>query len=312
MLDLQQLSSFVAVVNAGSFVAAADALGLSKAAVSRHVADLETQLGVRLLHRTTRRLSLTDDGQRFHARAGELLAAAGELEAETRSSSGEASGLLRINAPLTFGNLHLAPLWPDFAAANPKVSLDIHLNDRLVDLVEEGYDVAVRITNMASSQLVSRRLATTSIIACASPAYLAAHGTPTHPRELADHQVIAYAYWSGGDHWSFSSADGEVRVRVQPRIHTNSGDTCRIAALRGQGVILQPDFLIGDDLRRGDLVELMPGWRSIDLGIHAVYASRKHLPMKTRRLIEFLVEAFALPAWQSGGPPQRRRDPNGS
>jgi DNA-binding transcriptional LysR family regulator len=110
---------------------------------------------------------------------------------------------------------------------------------------------------------------------------------------------VSYAYWTGGDDWRFTGPDGEARVRVQPRIHTNSGDTCRIAALHGQGVILQPDFLVGDDLRRGDLVELLPGWRSIELGIHAVYASRKHLPMKTRRLVDFLVEAFATPAWQS-------------
>jgi DNA-binding transcriptional LysR family regulator len=297
MLDLQQLASFVAVVNAGSFVGGAEAIGLSKAAVSRQVAELEARLGVRLLHRTTRRLSLTDDGQRFFARAVELLADAGELEAETSSSSGEATGVLRINAPLTFGNLHLAPLWPAFLAANPKVALDITLNDRVVDLVEEGYDVAVRITNLGSSQLVSRRLATTRIVLCASPAYLAAHGAPSHPHELAAHQVISYAYWTGGDDWRFDGPEGEARVRVRPRIHTNSGDTCRLAALHGQGVILQPDFLVGDDLRRGDLVELLPDWRSIELGIHALYASRKHLPMKTRRLVDFLVEAFAAPAW---------------
>jgi DNA-binding transcriptional LysR family regulator len=297
MLDLQQLASFVAVVNAGSFVGGAEAIGLSKAAVSRQVAELEARLGVRLLHRTTRRLSLTDDGQRFFARAVELLADAGELEAETSSSSGEATGVLRINAPLTFGNLHLAPMWPAFLAANPKVALDITLNDRVVDLVEEGYDVAVRITNLGSSQLVSRRLATTRIVLCASPAYLAAHGAPSHPHELAAHQVISYAYWTGGDDWRFDGPEGEARVRVRPRIHTNSGDTCRLAALHGPGVILQPDFLVGDDLRRGDLVELLPDWRSIELGIHALYASRKHLPMKTRRLVDFLVEAFAAPAW---------------
>ncbi len=299
MLDLQQLASFVAVVNTGSFVGGADASGLSKAAVSRHVANLEAQLGVRLLHRTTRRLSLTDDGQRFFARAVELLAAASELEAETSSSSGEAAGVLRINAPLTFGNLHLAPLWSRFIAANPKVALDITLNDRVVDLVEEGYDVAVRITSLASSQLVSRQLAATRIVLCASPGYLVAHGTPAHPHELAHHQVVSYAYWTGGDDWRFNGPQGEARVRVKPRIHTNSGDTCRIAALQDQGVILQPDFLVGDDLRRGELVELMPSYRSIELGIHAVYASRKYLPMKTRRLVDFLIAAFAKPSWQS-------------
>lgn len=297
MLDLQQLSSFLAVVRAGSFVAAADATGLSKAAVSRHVAELEAHLGVRLLHRTTRRLSLTDDGQRFHARAVELAAALEELESETASSGGEATGQLRINAPLTFGNLHLAPLWPRFTAAHPKVSLDITLNDRVVDLVEEGYDVAVRITNRLDPQLVSRRLASTRIVLCASPGYLAAHGTPTHPHQLAAHQVLAYSYWAGGDEWPFKGPEGEVSVRVNPRIHTNSGDTCRVAALQDQGIILQPDFLVGPDLTRGALVELMPEFRSLELGVHVVYATRKHLPMKTRRLIDFLVEAFRTPAW---------------
>ena len=298
MLDLQQLGSFLAVVRAGSFVGAAEATGLSKAAVSRHVAELEQHLGVRLLHRTTRRLSLTEDGQRFHARAAELAAALSELETETASSGGEATGLLRINAPVTFGNLHLAPLWPRFTAAHPKVSLDITLNDRVVDLVEEGYDLAIRITShLAASQLVSRRLATTRIVLCASPGYLAAHGTPVHPRELAGHQVLAYTYWSGGDDWRFRGPEGEVAVRVQPRIHTNSGDTCRAAALEDQGIVLQPDFLVGPDLRRGTLVEVMPEYRSLELGIHAVYPTRKHLPMKTRRLVDFLVQAFAKPSW---------------
>ena len=297
MLDLQQLGSFLAVVRAGSFVGAADATGLSKAAVSRHVAELEAHLGVRLLHRTTRRLSLTDDGQRFHLQAVELVAALEELEAEIASSGGEVTGRLRINAPLTFGNLHLAPLWPRFIAAHPKVSLDITLNDRVVDLVEEGYDLAIRITDRLDPQLVSRRLATARMVLCASPHYLAAHGMPTHPRELAHHPVFAYSYWSGGDDWVFRGPEGEAAVRVSPRIHTNSGDTCRAAALEDQGIVLQPDFLVGPDVRRGALVELMPEYRSIELGVFAVYATRKHMPMKTRRLIDFLVEAFATPMW---------------
>ncbi|QSX80002.1 LysR family transcriptional regulator [Lysobacter solisilvae] len=297
MLDLQQLSSFLAVVRAGSFVGAADATSLSKAAISRHVAELEEHLGVRLLHRTTRRLSLTDDGQRFHAQAAELVAAFEELEAATTASGGEAAGLLRINAPVSFGNLHLAPLWPRFIAAHPKVSLDLTLNDRVVDLVDEGYDVAIRITRLPDSQLVSRRLATTRIVLCASPGYLEQHGTPTHPRELADHQVFAYSYWSGGDDWRFTGPDGEAGVRVRPRIRTNSGDTCRAAALEDQGIILQPDFLVGADLRSGALVQLMPDYHSIELGIFAVFPTRKHLPLKTRHLVDFLVDAFQAARW---------------
>jgi DNA-binding transcriptional LysR family regulator len=309
MLDLQQLSSFLAVVRAGSFVAAAEATGLSKAAVSRHVADLEARLGVRLLHRTTRRLSLSDDGQRFYGRALELAAAWEELETETASSGGEATGSLRINAPLTFGNLHLAPLWPEFLAANPSVSLDITLNDRVVDLIDEGYDLAIRITNRLDPQLVSRRLATSRIVLCASPQYLEVHGTPEHPRDLAAHTVFAYSYWSTGTDWTFRGPVGEATVRVSPRIYTNSGDTCRTAALQHQGITMQPDFLVGADLQRGALVELMPAYRSIELGVFAVYATRKHLPMKTRRLIDFLVAAFARPVWRETAQDEKQRHP---
>ena len=300
MDKFQEMASFVAVVEAGSFVGAADATGLSKAAVSRHVAELEQRLGARLLHRTTRRLSLTDDGQLFFTRAKEMLAAIDEAESEIRSRSGEPSGLLRINAPLTFGILHLAPLWGRFAQLYPKVSLDIELSDRVVDLVEEGYDLAVRITNLPSSQLVSRQLASTRMVACASPEYLALHGTPKHPRELAQHEVISYSYWAARNEWTFTAPDDSpVVVRTHARIHANNGDTCRAAALHHQGIILQPDFLVADDLRRGDLVELLPAYRAMTLGIHAVYPSRKHLPIKTRRLVDFLVEAFALPGWNT-------------
>ena len=300
MDKFQEMSSFVAVVEAGSFVGAADALGLSKAAVSRHVAELEQRLGARLLQRTTRRLSLTDDGQLFLARAKDMLAAVDEAESEIRSRSGEPSGRLRINAPLTFGVLHLAPLWGRFAQAYPKVSLDIELSDRVVDLVEEGYDLAVRITNLPNSQLVSRQLASTRMVACASPQYLAEHGTPAQPADLAQHNVISYSYWSAGNEWTFHAPDNSpIVVRTQARIHANNGDTCRAAALDHQGIILQPDFLVAEDLRRGDLVELMPAYRAMTLGIHAVYPSRKHLPIKTRRLIDFLVEAFARPRWNT-------------
>ena len=300
MDKFQEMASFVAVVEAGSFVGAADATGLSKAAVSRHVAELEQRLGARLLHRTTRRLSLTDDGQLFFTRAKEMLAAIDEAESEISSRSGEPSGLLRINAPLTFGVLHLAPLWGRFAQLYPKVSLDIELSDRVVDLVEEGYDLAVRITNLPSSQLVSRQLASTRMVACASPQYLALHGTPAHPDELAQHEVISYSYWAARNEWTFTAPDDSlVTVRTHARIHANNGDTCRAAALDHQGIILQPDFLVADDLRRGDLVELLPTYRAMTLGIHAVYPSRKHLPIKTRRLVDFLVEAFAAPVWDT-------------
>jgi len=288
-----EMQTFNAVVDAGSFVKAADALDLSKAAVSRYVVDMETRLGVRLLHRTTRKLSLTEEGQVFYARSKELLAELQEAEDEVTARSDAASGLLRINAPFTFGILHLAPLWGAFKALHPKVSLDVTLADRLVDLVEEGYDVAIRIAKLENSSLVSKRLATTRIVLCASPQYLAQHGTPQHPNELANHATISYSYLSTKDEWKFTGPQGPVSVKTNPCIHTNSGDTCRAAALSHQGVILQPTFLVGKDLADGSLVELMPDYRSVELGIYAVYPTRKHVSAKVRALIEFLATHFA-------------------
>lgn len=299
MSKIQEMSSFVAVVDAGSFVGAAQATGVSKAAVSRHVGELEKRLGVRLLQRTTRRLSLTEEGRLFFERAKELLESIDEAESQLTSRSGEASGLLRVNAPLTFGALHLAPLWAPFADAHPKVSLDITLSDRIVDVVEEGYDLAIRITSIADSTLITRKLASTRMVLCASPVYLERHGTPAHPRDLARHAVISYTYWSTRDEWHFTRPGGDASVRIHSRIHTNNGDTCRRAALAHHGIILQPDFIVGQDLRRGDLVEIMPGWRSVEVGIHAVYPSRKHLPLKTRRLIDFLADALRAPSWRA-------------
>ena len=292
MDKFQEMQAFVAVVDAGSFVRAAEALGSSKAAVSRHVSELEDRLGVRLLNRTTRSLSMTGDGQAFYYHCTELLAALEEAEGDLGTRSAEASGLVRVSAPVTFGILHLAPLWGDFLARCPKVRLDVALSDRAVDLVEDGFDLAIRISSTMQPTLIARQLATTRLVLCASPDYLARRGTPQHVRELAGHDVVAYTYGAFRDEWRFDGPDGEVAVKVNPRLYANNGDTCRAAALRGQGVILQPDFLIGDDLRSGELVEILPEYRTGDLGVYAIYASRRHLPLKLRYLIDFLVEAF--------------------
>ena len=292
MDKFQEMQAFVAVVDAGSFVRAAEALGSSKAAVSRYVSDLEDRLGVRLLNRTTRSLSMTYDGQAFYYHCTELLAALEEAEGDLSTRSAEASGLVRISAPVTFGILHLAPLWGDFLARYPKVRLDVALSDRAVDLVEDGFDLAIRISSVMQPSLIARQLAATRLVLCASPGYLARRGTPQHAHELAQHDVVAYTYGAFRDEWTFDGPDGEVTVKVSPRLYANNGDTCRAAALRGQGVILQPDFLIGGDLRSGELVEILPDYRTGDLGVYAIYASRRHLPLKLRYLIDFLVEAF--------------------
>ncbi|WP_026355064.1 LysR family transcriptional regulator [Massilia niastensis] len=291
----QEMKVFSAVVEAGSFTGATRALGMSKAAVSRHVADLEERLGVRLLHRTTRKLSPTTEGEIFHARCRELLDNVDEAEAEITSRSGEASGLLKVSVPVTFGVMHLAALWPAFLARHPKLALDITLSDRVVDLVEDGFDLAVRIGQLPASSLISRRLASTRMVLCASPGYLQRRGEPQHPDELLRHDVVSYSLFSAGENWNFTGPDGEVPVKVAPRVRTNSGDTCRAVALRDQGIILQPTFLVGADLAQGTLREILPAYRSMELGIHAVYPSRKFVSPKVRLLVDFLVEALADP-----------------
>lgn len=293
----QALQSFVAVVDAGSFVAGAEALGISKAAISRHVGELESHLGVRLLNRTTRRLSLTVEGEIYLARARELLAGFDAAQAEISSRSGEAVGPLKVNVPVSFGLLHLAPLWAGFLAQHPKVVLDVTLSDRVVDLVDEGYDLAVRIARLPTSSLVSRKLTSTRLVLCATPEYLRRHGTPAHPSELAGHAVMAYSLLSIGENWAFDGPDGPVTVKITPRMRTNSGDSCRSVALAHGGIVLQPTFLVGDALRSGELVEVLPAFRSIELDVYAVYPSRKHLTPKVRLLVDHLVEAFRVRGW---------------
>lgn len=287
-----EMQTFCAVVDAGSFVKAADALGMSKAAVSRYVAELEERLGVRLLHRTTRRLSLTEEGTVFNARSRELLSGIEEAEAEISSGSGDARGLLRVNVPVSFGIQHLAPLWHEFHTQYPEVRLNVELSDREVDVIEEGYDLAIRIAILPSSSLISKRLASTRIVLCATPQYLETHGEPAHPSELTGHQVIGYSYWPGGDAWTFEGPEGPVSVKIYPWMSSNNGDTCRAVALAHQGIILQPTFLVGDDLAAGRLVEILPEYRSIELGIYTIYPTRKHVAPKVRALVNFLENRF--------------------
>jgi DNA-binding transcriptional LysR family regulator len=292
-----EMQTFIAIVEVGSLVKTADALAMSKPAVSRYLGNLEARLGVRLLHRTTRRLSLTEEGEVFYARCKDLLAEIDEAEAEITSRSGQAVGLVKINAPVTFGILHLADLWGAFKAEHPQVTLDVTLSDRVVDLVDEGYDLAVRIAQLPSSTLISRKLSSTRMVLCASPQYLARAGAPKHPSELAQHAVWAYSYFAAGDEWPFEGPEGTVSAKIRPSLRTNSGDICRAGALQHHGIVLQPTFLVGPDLDTGMLVELMPEYRSIELGIYALYPTRKHVSPKVRLLIDFLVESFRIRRW---------------
>ena len=184
--------------------------------------------------------------------------------------------------------LRLAPLWAEFMAQQPQLTLDLTLTDRFIDLVDEGYDMAVRVARLPSSSLVSRRLASTRMVLCASPRYLLEHGAPERPADLAAHSVLAYNLLATGATWEFEGPQGTESVRVKPRMQTNSGDTCRAVALGHGGIVLQPTFLVSEDLQRGELVEVMPEYRSAELGIYAVYPTRKHMPPKVRLLIDYL------------------------
>ena len=290
---------FVAVAEAGSFVGAADRLMLSKAMVSRQVAQLEGVLGTRLLHRTTRKLSLTTEGESFLLRSREIMAQWQEAVDDAGHRQSDAHGTLRINVPVSFGMSHLAPLWPIFMQQHPALMLDVTLSDRVIDVVEEGFDLAVRIGRLASSSLVSRRLGGCRLIACASPDYLQRYGVPRQPNDLLSHRILTYSLLASGDTWSFTSVTesvsdhSHVDVRIVPSMRSNNGDTCVQAAIAGQGIVLQPDFLVGEALARSELVEILPQWQAAALDIHAVYPTRRYLPAKVRLLVDFLVSALS-------------------
>lgn len=288
----RELEMFVAVVDAGSFVGASKRLRTSKAAVSRVVRQLELRLGARLLNRTTRTLSLTEVGRAYHQRGARLLADLEEAEGSAQRSAVRAVGTLRVSAPLSFGVLALAKLWPRFLTAHPQVELDVTLSDSVVNLVEDGFDLAVRLAKLVDSTLVSRKLAGLKMVLCASPAYLRRRGRPKHLAELATHQTVAYAYWSTGDTWHLETPQGPQRVTVRPRMHVNNGETCVEAALAHQGIIFQPSFLVEPHLERGALVEVLPDCRGGDFAAYAVYPSRQQLSGKVRALVDFLARAF--------------------
>jgi len=291
------LTVYVKIVEAGTLSRAAEALALSTAAVSRSLSELESQLGTRLLQRSSRRVRPTESGAAFYERAKQVLADLDEAEALAGAAALQPAGTLRVAAPVTFGLTRLATLWPQFLAAYPKLTIDVSLSDRQVDVVDEGFDVAIRIVQAPTPSLTARRLATTRLVISAAPAYLAARGQPQTPADLAHHDCIGYSYLPSRDEWQVQHAatGASERVSVRCRMYVNNGDTIRIATLAGAGIALQPLFAIDDDLRRGTLVDALPGYRGADLGIYAMYPTRRHLSAKVRVLVDFLAAALAAP-----------------
>ncbi|MGF1611677.1 MAG: LysR family transcriptional regulator [Kiloniellales bacterium] len=299
MQDLSSLAVFARVVEAGGFSAAAGTLGLSKSAVSKQVSRLEARLGIRLLNRTTRRLSLTEAGALFYEGCQRMVAEAEAAEAAVTHLAAAPRGTLRVNAPVSFAMLHLVPILPELMEGCPELSIDLTLNDRRVDLVEEGYDVAVRIGRLTDSSLIARRLAPSRSLLCAAPAYLERHGTPQRPEDLARHNCLIYTYQAEGALWRFQGPEGAASVRVTGRLQVNNGDALCAALLAGAGIGRLPTFIAGDALRAGRLLRLLPDWPlGEEAAVHAVYPAGRAPSPKIRVFIDFLAERFGeAPYW---------------
>jgi DNA-binding transcriptional LysR family regulator len=299
--NLTGMAIFARVVEARSFTAAAAALDLSKSAVSKQVARLEDRLGARLLNRTTRRLSLTEVGAAFYERCARILAEVEDAELAVGRLQDAPRGTLRINAPMSFGQLHLAPAVADFLNGHPGLAIDLTLNDRIVDLVEEGYDVAIRISRLADSSLIARRLVPSRRVVCGSPAYFERHGVPRHPADLRRHNCLLYSYLPSAEEWRFIGPDGPAAVRVSGTLRANNGDALEAAMLTGLGVALQPTFIAGRDLQAGRLVAVMPDYVDESASVYAVYPHSRHLSAKVRAFIDFLAARFCpAPPWDAG------------
>lgn len=298
---LQSMAVFVRVAEQGSFSLAARQLGLSKSAVSKHVTALEERLGVRLLNRTTRRLVLTEVGSVYRDYCARVVQDADDADLAATQHSDQPRGRLRVSAPMSFGILHLGPLLPEFLGRHPALQVELILNDRVVDLLEEGVDVAVRIGRLADSSLIARRFATARSVCVASAAYLASSGTPLQPGDLARHNCLRYSYLRQPDDWSFTRQGEQVTVRVGGNLQANNGDVLRAAARSGLGVVCLPDFIVGDDVESGALVHLLTDWELPEVPVHAVFPSQRHPSAKLRAFVDFLVARLGREQGWSGG-----------
>ena len=293
------LEAFVTVVDLASFSAAAERLGVAKSAVSRRITQLEQRLGGRLLNRTTRRLSLTESGRAFHERAKRLLNDLDEAEQAVTTAHGALHGRLKVAAPLSFGLLHLQPIIMDFLAAHPDVEVELDLNDRQVDLVSEGFDLALRIGRLVDSTLIARRICSVRRITVASPDYLEAFGTPTHPEELSQHRGLRYANVPRQDAWTYLDARGrELRPRVNDRLCANNGELLAVAAERGLGITIQPTFIVYRAIEVGSLVPLLEDFQLAEQGMYLVYPPGRFLARRVRAFSDFVAARLAdRPYW---------------
>lgn len=298
MDSLTDIVVFVRVVDDGSFTRAAERLKLSRSVVSKYVTRLEGRLGARLLNRTTRRLSLTEAGRIFYERSRRGLQDIEEAEAEVSRLQEKPRGVLRINSPMSFGILHIAPALPEFLAQHPEVSVEMNLDDRVVDVIEEGFDVSIRIAEMPDSSLIARRLAPCRHVIVAAPAYLEKHGTPRTPEDLRDHNIISFSYQASAYDWHFISPDNkQISVPVSGSMQANNSLALREALLRGVGITRTPTFVVGKDVQDGHLLSILGNYRTLEVSIYLVYPQRRHLSPKVRAFVDFMADRISEPPY---------------
>jgi DNA-binding transcriptional LysR family regulator len=302
MLDrVTSLQVFARVAGLGSLAAAARALAMSQTMATKHVAALEARLGVKLLHRTTRRVSLTEAGRRYLETIERVLGDLAEADAAASIEAVEVTGTLRLNVPVTFGIREIAPRLPELARRHPGLTIDLGLNDRHVDLVEEGWDLALRIGTVADQSLVMRKLAPCRMIVCAAPSYLTARGTPATTAELSHHNCLGYTLSrsGGSDRWVFGRG-GRTSVAVSGTLKASNGDALTMAAVAGLGIAYQPSFLVAREIAAGQLVALSLDEPTTELdGVFAVYPATRRPPAKVRAAIDFFAEQFSgVPPWE--------------
>jgi DNA-binding transcriptional LysR family regulator len=292
--DFEALAIFAKVVELRSFAAAAGELALSKATVSKAVGRLEERLGARLFNRTSRRLALTDAGQRLSERAARLLADGEAAENEALAQSAVPRGLVRLAVPMSFGIKNVAPLLPEFLQAYPEVSIDLHLSDAIVDLIGEGFDAGLRIARLPDSSLIARRLCGISRYTVAAPSYLKRHGRPTHPMQLADHKCFGYAYLSNPNVWHYTNAAGEqASVRPGGPLRVNNGEAVMPALVAGLGIADLPGFIVADAIASGEIEVILKGWKQPEGAVHLVTPPGGPRPARVEVLAEFLTKKFA-------------------
>lgn len=295
------IRAFLAIVRAGSFVKAADQLDMSTSTCSRLLSELEAHLGVRLVQRTTRSLSITEAGRQLALRFEAINDDIDAAEQEVRSGTSRIAGTLRIAMPQVFGLTVIAPMLHAFRQRHPDLQVEVTASDRRMDLVAEGFDLALRITGQLDGGYVAKPLVPIHVMVCGSPDYLRRRGTPTTPEALASHDCLTYLEATGPGHWFFVGPDGPMQQRVSGPFRANSGELLRSSALAGEGLVYQPTFLVGDDLRAGTLVQVLKAFAPPPLGLYAVYPDRRHLPVRTRAFNDYLTRCFdAAPPWDRG------------